>query len=104
MAEGRSGPEPGPFTFRHLAGCSRCGLLHGNGDEPPFGWAPLVNVDEDAVGAYSPALFWGVVCPDCRVIVGDQTVTLKVKRPVLRVAESPDAGEPAEPSPPSGTA
>jgi hypothetical protein len=28
--------------------------------------------------------FWGVVCPECRVAIGDDVVVLRVARPVLK--------------------
>lgn len=77
------GPWHAEAPYVHLVGCSRCGRLHGNGDEPPFGWVPLIN-PEFAVGLFT---FWGVVCPDCRVAIGDGTITLIVARPTMRVVQ-----------------
>jgi hypothetical protein len=78
--------EGGEFLLQECATCAR---RHGNGTEPPVDWPPLVADHDGSV--------WGVVCPDCRVKIGDAVViTLRVARPWLRVVPSPDAGDPAD--------
>jgi hypothetical protein len=75
----------GPVSFPHLAGCSRCGKLHETGGDPPMDWPPLVETGGEGDGAV-----WGIVCPDCRIEVGDGTIVLKVARPWLRALRDPD--------------
>lgn len=66
-----------------LQECATCGKRHGRTDEPPVDWPPLV---ADGLGTV-----WGIVCPDCRVAIGDGVITLRVAKPFLRVAP-PDDG------------
>ena len=78
-------PPENDGSYAHLIGCSRCGALHGNGAEPPVGWVPLMD--------QTPAI-WGVLCPECRVTVGDDVVQLVAARPLLRAApETSDTEE-----------
>ncbi len=82
------GRRPHSMSVDHLIACSRCGRLHGNGNEPPADWAALMDADDYGIGVYT---IWGLACPSCRAAVGTDFVRLFIP-PTARALEHPEDG------------
>jgi hypothetical protein len=87
VLDDEDGPRHAWNWERWPEACFRCARPHGNGSEPPLTWRPLLDADDLAIGLYT---VWGIACPDCRVMIGDQAITLTVMPVSLRAV--PDAG------------